>query len=164
MAITVKPVTLWRRDVDNVPGVLAETLGPLADAGVGLRVVMGYRLPDQPTHSVVEVWPVSGARAIRAAQSAGLAASDVPCLLVEGDDRPGLGAEIGRACAEAGLNIAFCMAVAVGRRFTAAIGFTDAAAVDQAVRVLRTRLAPARRKPARGARSRRARPRGGQSR
>jgi hypothetical protein len=158
MAITVKPVTLWRRDVDNVPGVLAETLGPLGDAGVALRLVMGYRLPDHPQHSVVEVWPVSGRRATEAAERAGLAPSEVPCLLVEGDDRPGLGAEIGRGCAEAGINIAFCMAVAQGRRFAAAVGFADAEAAANATRVLRTRLArigrskpraAGRRKPAR---------------
>jgi hypothetical protein len=141
MAITVKPVTLWRRDVDDVPGVMAETLGPLADAGVALRVVMGYRLPDHPRHSVVELWPITGRRAMEAAERAGLAPVDVPCILVEGDDRPGLGAEIGRACAEAGINIAFCMAVAQGRQFGAAVGFTDAAAADTAAGLLRTRLA-----------------------
>jgi hypothetical protein len=151
MAVTVKPITLWRRDVDNVPGVLAETLGPLADARVALRVVMGYRLPDDPQHSVVEVWPIAGRRATEAARGAGLAPVDVPCLLVEGDDRPGLGADIGRACAEAGLNIAFCMALAQGRKFVAAIGFVDAETAATAERLLRTHL---RRRPARPARRR----------
>jgi hypothetical protein len=163
MAITVKPVTLWRRDVDNVPGVLAETLGPLADAGVTLRAVMGYRLPDDPQHSVVEVWPIAGRRATQAAERVGLRPTNIPCLLIEGNDRPGLGAEIGRACAEASLNIAFCMALAQGRRFVAAIGFTDAETAGTAVPLLRTRLARrgrtpragGRRKPARGRRRRR---------
>jgi hypothetical protein len=155
MAISVKPVTLWRRDVENVPGVLGETLGPLGDAGVALRLVMGYRLPDHPQRSVVEVWPVSGRRATEAAERAGLAPSSVPCLLVEGDDRPGLGAEIGRGCAEAGINIAFCMALAQGRRFSAAVGFADAEAAANATGILRTRLARFARPKARPAGRRR---------
>jgi hypothetical protein len=42
-----------------------------------------------------------------------------------------------RALADAGLNIAFLMAQVIGRRFTAAIGFADAAAADAAVRVVK---------------------------
>jgi hypothetical protein len=142
MALTVKRVILWRIDVDNVPGVLANTLEPLATAGANLRLVMGYRFPQTPERSAIQVAPVSGRRATEAAERAGLTASDVPCLLVEGDDRPGLGARIGRACAEAGINIAFLMAMSMGRRFTAAIGFPDAAAADAATAVIRRAARP----------------------
>jgi len=33
MALTVKRITLWRREVENEPGILAGTLEPLANAG-----------------------------------------------------------------------------------------------------------------------------------
>jgi hypothetical protein len=32
MAVTVKEITLWRREIDNQPGVLAQVLDPLADS------------------------------------------------------------------------------------------------------------------------------------
>jgi hypothetical protein len=137
MALTVKRITLWRADVENRPGVLAGALEPLAAAGADLRLVMGYRFPDTPERSAIELYPVSGRRATAAAQEAGLAAADIPCLLVEGDNRAGLGARMARALADAGLNIAFLMAQVIGRRFSAAIGFPDAAAADAAVRVIK---------------------------
>src|SRR5437867_11793083 len=100
MAVTVKRITLWRADVDNQPGVLARTLEPLAQAGADLRLVMGYRFPQHPERSAIELYPVAGKRLAAAAQQAGLSeAKDIPCLLVEGDNRPGLGAAIGRALA-----------------------------------------------------------------
>jgi hypothetical protein len=125
MALTVQRITLWRADVDNRPGVLADTLAPLASAGATLRLVMGYRFPQTPERSAIEVFPVTGRRATAAGQEAGLAPSDIPCLLIEGDDRQGLGADMARALAAEDINIAFLMAQVVGRRFTAALGFAD---------------------------------------
>ena len=43
--------------------------------------------------------------------------------MVEGDDRPGLGLAIAQAMSEAGLNMTFFVAQAVGRRFWAVRGF-----------------------------------------
>jgi hypothetical protein len=155
MAITVKRVTLWRADVDNRPGVLASALEPLAAAGASLRLVMGYRFPNTPEHSAIEVFPVSGKKSVAAAQQAGLGeAAHIPCLLVEGDDRPGLGAALARGLADAGVNIAFLMAQVVGRRFSAAIGFDDEDAATRAVGVGKSAAAPPR-KPRGAGRARR---------
>jgi hypothetical protein len=137
--------------VPNEPGALARTLEPLAAARASLRVVMGYRFPEHHERAAIEVYPITGARATAAAQAAGLAASDVPCLLVEGDDRPGLGARIGRALADGGINVAFLIAQVVGRRFSAVIGFGDRAAADAAITHVKAackELPKARRKPA----------------
>ncbi len=145
MAVSVKRITLWRADVENRPGVLATTLEPLARAGADLRLVMGYRFPQTPEHSAIELYPVSGKKATAAAQEAGLAeARHIPCLLVEGDNRPGLGAAIARGLADAGLNIAFLIAQVVGRRFSASIGFDDDAAATQAARIIKQAGAPKR--------------------
>jgi hypothetical protein len=138
MALTVKRITLWRADVPNEPGVLAKTLEPLAEAGADLRLVMGYRFPEMPEHSAIELYPVSGRRPTAAAGEAGLAASDIPCVLVEGDNRPGLGAAMARALADAGINIAFLMAQVLGRKFTAAFGFADDATAANATRVIKS--------------------------
>jgi ACT domain-containing protein len=34
---------LWRKEIDNRPGMLANTLEPLSEAGADLQVLMAYR-------------------------------------------------------------------------------------------------------------------------
>jgi len=123
MAITVKKIILWRAKVDNRPGALATTLEPLAQAGADFKVVMGYRHPVAEGKAAIEVFPVLGKKAAAAAAVSGLGAAEIPALLVEGDDKPGLSYRIAQAIAAAGINIAFFVAHVIGRRFAAVIGF-----------------------------------------
>ena len=67
--------------------------------------------------------PVAGTKVAAAAVEAGLTASSIPTLLIEGDDKPGLGLAIAKAIADAGVNMAFFVAQVVGRRYSAVIGF-----------------------------------------
>jgi hypothetical protein len=137
MALSVKKITLWRKEVGNEPGVLAGVLEPLAAAGANLRVVMGYTFPGDPSRAAIEVYPVSGKRAAQAASAAGLAPAPISCLLVEGEDRPGLGAAMSRGVASAGVNMSFLIAETVGRKFSAVFGFAsdaDAAAAAKAIK------------------------------
>jgi hypothetical protein len=127
MAMSVKKITLWRSEVANRPGTLAGALAPLAQAGADLRVVMAYRFPGDETRGAVELYPVTGRRAQAAARGAGLSDSGIPTLLVDGEDRPGMGASIARAIADAGINLAFFVAQVVGRRYSAVIGFDSEA-------------------------------------
>jgi hypothetical protein len=147
MAVTVKKVVLWRKEVENRPGTLAATLAPLAQAGANLRVVMGYALPGEARRSVIEVFPVSGGKATAAAGGAGLAASPIPCLLVEGDDQPGLGARMTRAIAEQGVNLAFLVAETVGRKFSAVLGFENDADAGRATSAIKAAARPAKTAP-----------------
>ncbi len=134
MAVTVKRITLWRREVENRPGVLASTLEPLAQAKADLKVVMGYRLPGQESRAAIEVHPVVGRKATAAAHAMGLAASAIPTLLVDGDNRPGLGHALAQAIADANINLGFVLAQVVGRRYSAVLGFeNDSDAVKAAV-------------------------------
>jgi len=142
MALTVKRITLWRREVENKPGVLASTLEPLARAGADLRLVMGYRFPEATGRAAIEVFPVSGKKVSAGAEAAGLRAFDLACLLVEGDNRPGLGAALARGLAEAGVNIVFLVAQVVGRRFTSVIGFESEEASSHASRVIKAAVRP----------------------
>jgi len=143
MALTVKRITLWRREVENQPGVLASTLEPLAAAGADLRLVMGYRFPEATTRAAIELYPVSGRKATAAAEQAGLHAFELACLFVEGDNRPGLGAAMGRALADAGVNIVFLVSLVIGRRFTAVFGFDDEALATTATKVIKAAAKPA---------------------
>jgi hypothetical protein len=104
----------WRKEIDNRPGELASALEPLAQAGADLQVVMAYRYPGADK-GAVELHPVSGRKPIAAAQTAGIARSSIPVLLVEGDNRPGLGYALAKALGDAGINMNFVMAQVVGR-------------------------------------------------
>jgi hypothetical protein len=72
LPIRIRPITLWRAEVDNQPGALAQTLEPLATARANLQIVMGYRLPGDRVRAAIEVSPVAGARATSAAEAAGI--------------------------------------------------------------------------------------------
>jgi predicted amino acid-binding ACT domain protein len=60
---------------------------------------------------------------VHAAQAAGLSASSIPALLVEGDDKPGLGYAISASLSEAGINIDFLIGQVIGRKYSTVIGF-----------------------------------------
>ena len=129
MPVTVKIISLWRKEVENRVGTLAHTLEPVTKAGANLQILMGYRYPGEGTKAAIELFPIAGKKVIGAASEAGLSASSIPTLLVEGDDRPGLGFTIAQAIAEAGVNLTFFVAQSIGSKFSALLGFeteTDA--------------------------------------
>ena len=137
MAVTVRKITVWRTEVDNRTGALAQMLEALSVARGSLDVLMGYRIPGQHERAVIEVWPVSGKKMSQAAGAVGLRPSETPTLLVTGDDRPGLGHSMARALADAGINMVFLVAQVVGRRYSAVFGFESAADADRSVGLLK---------------------------
>ena len=123
MPVTVKNISLWRKEIENQVGTLAHTLEPVAKSGASLQVLMGYRYPGDATKAALELYPIAGKKVTGAAEEAGLAASSIPTLLVEGDDRPGLGFVIAQTMLDARINMSFFVAQAIGRRFSAVLGF-----------------------------------------
>ena len=123
MPVTVKSISLWRKEVENQVGSLAHTLEPVAKAGASLHVLMGYRHPGDGTKAAIELYPVAGKNVTAAASEAGLSASSIPTLLVKGDDKPGLGLAIAQAIAGAGVNMTFFVAQVIGQKFSAVLGF-----------------------------------------
>jgi hypothetical protein len=144
---------LWRTEVDNQPGNLAQTLGPLAAARADLQVVMGYRLPNNHARAAIEVFPVTGDRAKAAAQSVGLHEAAISAVQVDGDNRPGLAYVIARALADAGINLDFFVGQVSGGRQTTVIAFDSREDADRAIPLIKTAAAgprkPAARKVAR---------------
>lgn len=124
MAVTVKRIDLWRSEVENRPGTLEQTLAPLAGAGADLKVLMGYRLHGAEK-AAIEVYPVAGKKLSKAAAGANLAKSAIPTLLVEGDNKPGLGHAIAKAIADAGINLGFTMVLGIGKKYAAVMGFEN---------------------------------------
>ncbi len=137
MAVTVKKIVLWRTEVENKPGILAGALASLARAGADLQVVMAYRYPGEESKAAIELYPVTAKRSVAAAQEAGLTASPIPVLLVEGDNRPGLGHAISQAIADAGINIDFLVGQVVGRKYSVVLGFASEADAAKAVPLIR---------------------------
>ena len=123
MAVTIRRVELWRTEIRNKPGVLADILEPLAQTGADLLVVMKYSLPGRSSRAIVEIFPGAGRRAALAARAAGFSASPTPTLLVTGDNRPGLAYAVANAVAWAGISVRFLSAQVVGRRYSALLGF-----------------------------------------
>jgi len=146
MAITLKKITLWRKEVDNKPGALADTLALLAQAGTDLQAVMGYRYQGDQGKAAIELHPVSGKKAIEAARSAGLAASPIPTVLLQGDNRPGLGHTIAKALGDASINLGFVLAQVVGRKYAAVFGFENDSDAAKAIALIRKATAPARKR------------------
>ncbi|MCX6627676.1 MAG: hypothetical protein NTW28_08615 [Candidatus Solibacter sp.] len=138
MPITVKKIALWRKDVEDKPGALAGILKTLAAAGADLQVLMGYRYPGDPGKAAIELHPVVGKKSLAAARSAGLHASSIPTLLIEGDNKPGLGAVVTRAIADAGVNVAFFVAQVISRKYSAIIGFETEEDARRAASLIRT--------------------------
>jgi predicted amino acid-binding ACT domain protein len=139
MAMTVKEITLWRREIENRPGVLAGVLDPLADRQVDVQVLMAYRFPGDETRGAIELFPVSGKKAMAAATAAGLSPANIPAILVQGTNRPGVGFETSRALADAGINLAFLVAQVIGTKFSAVYGFDTESDRRQAVSLLKRR-------------------------
>jgi hypothetical protein len=137
MAVSVKKVVLWRKEVDNRPGALANALSSLARAGADLQVVMAYRYPGEESKAAIELYPVTAKKSVAAAQEAGLTASSIPALLIDGDNRPGLGHDISQALADAGINIDFLVGQVVGRKYSAVLGFESDADATKAVGSIR---------------------------
>jgi hypothetical protein len=136
MAVTVKKVSLWRTEVGDRAGALADLLDPIAGAGADLQVVMAYRLGESG-RAAVELYPVSGKKATEAARGGGFAAAAIPALLVEGDNRSGLGRDLARAIADAGISMTFLIAQVLGRRYSAVFGFDSEADAVRAATIIK---------------------------
>ncbi len=145
MPATVKKIVLWRTEIDNKPGALASAIEPAAKAGADLQIVMGYRHPGQEGKATIEVYPIVGKRLVAAAQAAGLSPAPIPALLIEGDNKPGVGYAIAQAVTDAGINFAFFVAHVIGRKYAAVAGFESDDDAKTAVPLIKRALAPKKR-------------------
>jgi hypothetical protein len=137
MPVQVKRITLWWKEIENRTGSLASTLEPVAKAGADLEIVMGYCYPGDRAKAAVEVYPVANKKATAAAESAGLSASAIPAVLVQGDNRAGLGHAITKAVADAGVNLDFLVAQVIGRKFSAVLGFENDGDANKATTLIK---------------------------
>ena len=118
MGLSVSAIQVWTASIEDQPGALAEKLAALAEADANFEFVLARRKADLPGEAVVFLAPVKGVRQIDAAKQAGFVQTDeFHAVRVEGQDRPGLGAEITKALANEGINLRGLSAAVVGKQF-----------------------------------------------
>jgi hypothetical protein len=138
MALKVTRIDMWTATVSDRAGGAADKLEALAKAGANLEMVFGRRTPEQPGSGILFVAPVKGAKAMKAAQEAGIAKSDnIHAVRIEGGDKPGLGAKITRALGNAGVSFRGLTAIAFGKKFISYIALDSAEDVAKAVTALK---------------------------
>ena len=137
MGFRVHKVQVWSGEISDRPGAAAAKLEVLAQAGTNLEYIFTRPNPREPDGGVLYIAPIHGPEQTQAARVAGLnPASEVAMLCVEGQDRAGLGFEIMRHLAVAGINLRGLSFSSVGDRFAAYLAFDNHDAATQAVRVL----------------------------
>ncbi|MBN1382532.1 MAG: ACT domain-containing protein [Deltaproteobacteria bacterium] len=123
MDLIVERVDVWTAGIDDKPGGLAKVLAGLKDTGADLDFVIARRAPDKPGAGVVFVTPLRGDKEVRAATALGFNVTrSIKSVRVEGENKPGLAAEVTEKLAAAGLNLHGFSGAVIGTRFILYIG------------------------------------------
>lgn len=138
MAIKASRIDVWAAKIDDRSGATADALEALARAGANLEMVFARRTPEQPGSGVVFLAPIKGAKAIKAAAAAGFARQGgLHGVKVEGGDKPGIGASIGRALGDAEASFRGMTAIAIGGKFMCFLAFDSAEEASRAIAALK---------------------------
>ena len=137
MALKATKADVWAVTIEDRAGAAAEKLEALAQGGANLEMLLARRT-EQPGQGVMFVTPVKGAKAVKAAQTAGFGKPEnIHSVRIEGGDKPGLGSKIARALGDAGISFRGVSAVAVGRKFISYIACDSAEDATKAISVLK---------------------------
>ena len=138
MGLTVERVDVWAASIKDQPGGLGWVLAGLHEAGADLEFVVARRSPEEPGTGVVFVTPLRGDAQVAAAADLGFnITNSLHSVRVEGENRPGMGAEITQKLASAGINLRGLSAGVIGGRFILYIGLDTPGDADQALEILR---------------------------
>jgi predicted amino acid-binding ACT domain protein len=146
MSYKIKKVEVWAGDLLNRPGMLARVLEALAQAGAQLEFLVGRQVTEETSR--IFVAPLKGKKQKQAAADVGLvSATGMHSIRIEGPDRPGLGAEISRAVAAAGINIRGVSGATIGRKSVVYLAFEGDEDAKLATKAIQKRLrSPKRRR------------------
>jgi hypothetical protein len=138
MSLKVTKIDVWSGEIRDQPGGLAGVLRQLAATKANLEMVVARRQPDKPGTGIVFLAPLKGQKATESAAMAGLGpTAAVAALRVEGSDRPGLGAQMTSAMADAGINLRGLSAASLGSRFVAYLAFDGAEDAEKAAKAIK---------------------------
>jgi len=137
MDLIVERVNVWAASIRDEAGGLSQLLAGLRDAGADLDFVIARRTAEKPGTGVVFVTPLRGDREIAAAARLGFnVTNSVYSVRIEGDNRPGVAAEVTEKLTAAGINLRGFSAAVIGARFIFYIGLDSAADAAKAVNIL----------------------------
>jgi hypothetical protein len=135
--LMIERVDVWAASIQDKPGGLAAMLTGLGEAGADLDFIVARRAPDKPGTGVVFLTPLCGDRVIDAAAFLGFnVMSTVQSVRVEGENKPGVTADLTNKLAAAGINLRGLSGAVIGSRFILFIGFDNAEDAAKAVDVL----------------------------
>jgi len=137
MDLMVERVDVWVAPIDDKPGNLANTLSGLQQAGANLNFILARRAPEEPGKAVVFITPLQSDAELEAAATLGFNLTPSVCAVrVEGENRPGIAAELTALLAAAGINLRGFSAAVIGALFVLYIGFDSVEDATKAVAVL----------------------------
>ncbi len=138
MDLIVERVDVWAATIKNECGGLAVKLAGLREAGADLDFIIARRAPEKPGTGILFVTPLRGDREIAAATNLGFSiTSRIHSVRLEGDNKPGIVAELTQKFAAAGINLRGLSAAVIGPRFILYIGFDNAKDAENALDILR---------------------------
>lgn len=133
-------VDVWAATIEDRPGGLAEKLAPLAEAGADLEFVISRRATDKPGKGVVFLTPLRGYAQTTAAERAGFAITQHShSVRVEGENKPGAGAEVTKMLGDAEINLRGLSAGVFGTKFVMHLALDSEADADKVIRLLGSR-------------------------
>jgi hypothetical protein len=137
MDLIVERVDVWAASIQDQPGGLSGVLAGLRGAGADLDFIVARKSPERPGSGVVFVTPLRGDRETTAAANLGFNVSNsLHSLRVEGDNKPGICAELTEKIAKARINLRGLSAAVLGRRFIVYIALDTQEDASKAAEVL----------------------------
>jgi len=137
MALRIKKGHMWRGQIEDKPGTFANALAPFAKSKYNLQVVTGWSPDKNKQTGSIEVYPVADEQSKQCAKEAGLhEVTDIVCLIVEGEDRPGLAYDMAKIMSDLGINLRFAVCQGVKPNFLACFGFHNDADAEKALKAL----------------------------
>jgi len=137
METIIEGVNIWVASIKDKVGGLAKLLAGLREAGADLDFVLARRTPEKPGLGVVFVTPLRGDREIAAAAQLGFnVTNSVHSVRIEGENRPGVTAEIAEKLAAEGISLRGLSGSVSGARFVIFIGLDSAEDAKKALEIL----------------------------
>ena len=138
MDLIVEHVDVWAASIKDEPGGLAQILTGLRNAGADLDFIVARRAPEKPGTGVVFVAPLRGDAEIAAAAVLGFSVtSSIHSVRIEGENKPGIAAELTEKIAAAKINLRGLSAAVIGTRFIFYIGLDTAEDAEGTIKSLR---------------------------
>ena len=136
--LIVEHVDVWAASIKDEPGGLSQILTTLREAGADLDFIIARRSPDKPDTGVVFMTPLRGDMEVAAAADLGFnVTTSVHSVRVEGDNKPGVAAELTEKLASAEINLRGLSAAVIGTRFIMYIGLDSTEDAEKTYNILK---------------------------